>query len=78
MTMVQNRLSESVEAVQALRNLLPPNMVMRNVIPREDLFVRASAKGLPAGVMEEGAGVLAVFDGLRAEMEVKLNNRTIY
>ena len=50
-------LAESLEAVQALRNLLPQNMVMRNVIPRDDLFVRASAKGLPVGVMEEGAGV---------------------
>ncbi|MBT8044368.1 MAG: ParA family protein [Verrucomicrobiae bacterium] len=75
MTMVQNRLAESLEAVQALRNLLPPNMVMRNVIPRDDLFVRASAKGLPVGVMEEGGGVLAVFDSLRAEMEAKLEDR---
>lgn len=72
MTMVQNRLAESLEAVQALRNLLPPNMVMKNVVPRDDLFVRASAKGLPVGVMEEGGGVLAVFDSLRAEMETKL------
>lgn len=74
MTMVQNRLAESLEAVQALRNLLPQNMVMRNVIPRDDLFVRASAKGLPVGVMEEGSGVLAVFDSLRSEIESKLPN----
>lgn len=74
MTMVQNRLAESLEAVQALRNLLPQNMVMRNVIPRDDLFVRASAKGLPVGVMEEGAGVLAVFDSLRSEVEAKLSS----
>ncbi len=72
MTMVQNRLAESLESVQALRNLLPPNMVMRNVVPRDDLFIRASAKGLPVGVMEEGAGVLAVFDSLRAEIEARL------
>ncbi len=72
MTMVQNRLAESLEAVQALRNLLPQNMVMRNVVPRDDLFVRASAKGLPVGVMEEGAGVLAVFDSIRSEMDAKL------
>ena len=73
MTMVQNRLIESVEAVQALRNLLPEKMVMRNVVPRDDLFVRASAKGLPVGVMEEGAGVLAVFDSLRAEIDATIN-----
>ncbi|MFK7910554.1 MAG: ParA family protein [Akkermansiaceae bacterium] len=76
MTMVQNRLAESLEAVQALRNLLPQNMVMRNVIPRDDLFVRASAKGLPVGVMEEGAGVLAVFDSLRSEIEAQLAPET--
>lgn len=73
MTMVQNRLVESVEAVQALRNLLPEKMVMRNVVPRDDLFVRASAKGLPVGVMEEGAGVLAVFENLRAEIDATIN-----
>jgi chromosome partitioning protein len=72
MTMVQNGLAESLEAVQALRNLLPQTMVMRNVVPRDDLFIRASAKGLPVGVMEEGAGVLAVFDSLRAEIEARL------
>ncbi len=72
MTMVQNRLPESVEAVQALRNLLPHKMVMQNVIPRDDLFVRASAKGLPVGVMEEGAGVLSVFDSLRAEIDATI------
>jgi chromosome partitioning protein len=73
MTMVQNRLTESVEAVQALRNLLPQKMVLRNVIPRDDLFVRASAKGLPVGVMEEGAGVLAIFESLRAEIDATIN-----
>ena len=72
MTMVQNRLPESVEAVQALRNLLPHKMVMQNVIPRDDLFVRASAKGLPVGVMEEGAGVLSVFDSLRSEIDATI------
>jgi len=74
MTMVQHRLAESLESVQALRNLLPPNMVMRNMIPRDDLFVRASAKGLPVGVMEEGAGVLAIFENLRAEIENTLGH----
>ena len=48
-------------------------MVLRNVIPRDDLFVRASAKGLPVGVMEEGAGVLAIFESLRAEIDATIN-----
>ena len=73
MTMVQQHLLESLEAAQALRNILPSEMVLRSVVPRDDLFIRASAKGLPVGVMEEGAGALAVFDGLRAELEGKMN-----
>ncbi|MGB0775650.1 MAG: ParA family protein [Akkermansiaceae bacterium] len=77
MTMLQNRLQESREAVQALRTLLPAEMTMRTVVPRDDLFVRASAKGLPVGVMEEGAGVLAVFDSLRQEIETKLEQRAL-
>lgn len=72
MTMVQNRLPESIDAVAALRDLLPPNMVLRNVVHRDDLFIRASAKGLPVGVMKEGSEILEVFDGLRKEIEIKL------
>ncbi|MBT8038159.1 MAG: ParA family protein [Verrucomicrobiae bacterium] len=75
MTMVQSGLPESLEAVQALRNILPKPMVMRHVVLRDDLFVRASAKGLPVGVMNEGASMLAVFDGLRAEIESKLRGQ---
>lgn len=73
MTMVQQHLVESLEAVEALRSILPTEMVMRTIVPRDDLFIRASAKGLPVGVMNEGAGALTVFDGLRAEVEAKLN-----
>ena len=72
MTMVNNRLPESLEAVQALRNILPQSMVLRNVVPRDDLFIRASAKGVPVGAMQEGAGVLAAFDGIRREIENKM------
>ena len=72
LTMVQPQLAESVEAAAALRQLLPGEMVFRTQIPRDGLFVRASARGLPVGVLEEGAGAQAVFDALRAEIEAKL------
>lgn len=74
LTMMQANLAESRETVQALRALLPPELVLRTVIPRDDLFIRASAKGLPVGVMESGAGALTVFDGLRSEIETKLES----
>jgi hypothetical protein len=37
------------------------------------LFIRASARGLPVGVLEDGAGAQIVFDSLRAEIEAKLD-----
>lgn len=72
LTMVQNDLAESVEAADALRELLPQNMVFQTQIPRDSLFVRASARGLPVGVLEDGAGAQVVFDSLRGEIEAKL------
>ncbi len=72
LTMVQHELAESAEAAAALRQLLPPEMVFQTQIPRDSLFVRASARGLPVGVLEDGAGAQAVFDALRMEIEAKL------
>jgi chromosome partitioning protein len=70
--MVQQDLAESTEAAAALRQLLPPEMVFKTQIPRDGLFVRASARGLPVGVLDDGAGAQLVFDSLRAEIEAKL------
>ena len=72
LTMVQNDLAESTEAAAALRELLPSDMVFNTQVPRDGLFVRASARGLPVGVLEDGAGAQVVFDALRAEIETKL------
>ncbi|MGD7652484.1 MAG: ParA family protein [Verrucomicrobiales bacterium] len=74
LTMVQNDLAESIESAAALRELLPPDMVFRTQIPRDSLFVRASARGLPVGVLEDGEGAQAVFDSLRVEVESKLES----
>lgn len=71
LTMVQQELAESREAAQALRQLLPQGMVFQTTIPRDGIFVRASAKGLPVGIMEDGSGAQAVFDSLRSEIEAK-------
>ncbi|MFZ9936602.1 MAG: ParA family protein [Luteolibacter sp.] len=72
LTMVQPELADSAEAAAALRQLLPAEMLFQSQIPRDPLFVRASARGLPVGVMEDGAGAQAVFDSLRMEIEAKL------
>jgi chromosome partitioning protein len=53
--------------------LLPAAMLFRTAIPRHELFVRASARGLPVGALEDGSGAAAVFDSLRAEIQAKLD-----
>jgi chromosome partitioning protein len=75
LTMVQNDLSDSTEAAATLRQLLPPEMVFTTQIPRDRLFVRASARGLPVGALADGAAAQAVFDALRAEIDAKLKSR---
>ncbi len=72
LTMVQHDLAESTEAAAALRQLLPQDMVFQTQIPRDPLFIRASARGLPVGVLDDGAGAQTVFDSLRVEIENKL------
>lgn len=72
MTMVKSELAESRDSAEALRKLLPPTMVFETMIPRDDLFVKASARGLPVGVMEEGEGALRTFEALRVEVEKRL------
>ena len=47
-------------------------MVFQTQIPRDGLFMRASARGLPVGALKDGAGTQVVFDMLRAEIQAKL------
>lgn len=72
LTMLQQDLAESAEAASALRHLLPEEMLFQTSIHRDDIFIRASAKGLPVGVLENGKGAETVFDSLRAEIQAKL------
>lgn len=72
LTMVQEAIPESLEAAAALRQLLPPGMVFGTEIPRNGIFVKASARGLPVGVLEQGAPIQVLFDRLRGEVAAKL------
>ena len=74
LTMVQRNLRESVEAGEGLRSVLPDNLVMTTEVPRDDIFIKASARGLPVGVLKGGAEVLEEFNALRREIELKLVN----
>lgn len=80
LTMMKEDLPESAEASTSLRRLLPPQMVLQTEIPRDDLFVRASARGVPAGALPEGGEIFKAFDALRQEVEkriVKPNRRQV-
>ena len=73
LTMLQKDIPESYEAANALSQLLPEEMIFNTQIPRDGMFIRASARGLPVGVMEDGAEIQATFDSLRSEICQKLN-----
>jgi chromosome partitioning protein len=72
LTMVQRNLRESVEAGEGLRAVLPDNLVMNAEIPRADIIIKASARGLPVGVLKGGSEVQENFNALRKEIELKL------
>lgn len=72
LTMVRNDLAESAGAADSLRQLLPPEWVFKTQIPRDGLFLRASARGLPVGTLKGGAATQSVFDALGAEISAKL------
>ena len=72
LTMVQRNLSESAEAADSLRNLLPGPLVIQQEIPRDDLFLKASGKGVPVGVLPGSATILNSFDDVRVEIQNKL------
>ncbi len=72
LTMVQNDLAESTAAAAALRSLLPANMVFPTQIPRDGLFLRASARGLPVSLLDGGTSAQLIFDALRAEVQQRM------
>lgn len=72
LTMVQHDLEESVGAAAALRQILPEPLVFQTQIPRDGLYIKASAKGLPVGAMEGGGEIAAIFDALKLEIDTKM------
>lgn len=72
LSMIQPELADSRQIAASLRQLLPPEWVFQTQIPRDPLFIRASARGLPVGVLDGGAAAQALFEALRAEVTAKL------
>lgn len=75
LTMVNEGVAESRDAAMALRDLLPAEMVLKTEVSRDDLYLKASARGVPISVMEEGEEFLVIFEALRSELEERLGGR---
>lgn len=73
MTMVQADQKESAEVVRELRGLVPAQLLCQTTIPRDAIFLKASAAGVPLGLLHRQPPAAAhVFDQLAAELEPRL------
>lgn len=73
MTMVQNDQRESADVVRELRSIIPPQLLCNTMIPRDPVFLKASAAGVPLGLLHRQPPAAAlVFDQLAAELEPRL------
>jgi len=73
LSMVQSHLPESVESCAGLRKMLPAELVFADEVPRDDIFVRATGRGLPVGALDPEAAVVSAFARVVAEMLHKMN-----
>ncbi|MDB6069255.1 MAG: Cobyrinic acid ac-diamide synthase, partial [Verrucomicrobiales bacterium] len=74
MTMVQADQKESTEVVRELRALVPSQLLCQTTIPRDTVFLKASAAGVPLGLLHRQPPAAAhVFDQLAAELEPRLH-----
>lgn len=79
MTMVQPESRESSALVRELRGLMPRDLVLDAVVPRDDCFLQASAMGIPVALLYKNPPAAAlVFDQLAAEFEsrARLGHKT--
>ena len=51
LTMVQSDQAESVEVARELRNIIPSQLLLEAVVPRDAAFLKASGVGVPLGLL---------------------------
>ena len=72
LTMMQSGSEASLSVARELREILPPEFLLRDMIPRDPSFLDASAKGVPLALLREKAPSSAiVFDKLAADLETR-------
>jgi chromosome partitioning protein len=73
LSMVQSRNSESMGVVQETLGLLPAELTLDAFLPRDPVFLKASAKGVPLGLLYRNPPPVAtVFDHIAAELEPRI------
>jgi len=73
LTMMQSREEASLKVAQETWQLFPPELVLEAVVPRDPVFLEASAEGVPVGLLRRRPpAVAAVFDQIAAELEERL------
>lgn len=73
LTMVQSRDPVSLSSAQEAWRLLPTELVLEGFVPRDPVFLKASAKGVPVGLLDRRPPPVAtVFERLAAEIEPRL------
>lgn len=74
LNMAQVRNQDSFSVMQNIWEDLPKHLVFETVIPRHDIFLRASTWGVPLGMIKGShASQLLLFDQLAIEVEPKIN-----
>jgi len=73
LTMAQLREELSMSVVQEAWGLFPPGLVLDTHVPKDPLFVMASAKGVPLGLLQRRPpAIAAAFNNIVNELEPKL------
>lgn len=73
MTMLQEDEEESTGVLRQLRELLPGGLLLPNSIPRDPVFLKASAAGVPLGLLHARPPAASLaFDQLAVELEGRI------
>lgn len=73
LTMVQSDVDESAEVVRELRQIVPPQLMLNAAVPRDSIFLRASAIGVPLGLLfQQPPAPAIIFDQVAAELESRI------
>jgi len=73
LTMLMSNHEASLKVARELRQMLPPQLLFNQAIPRDPLFLEASVLGLPLSLMRKNPPPTALlFDQLAADLEQRI------